>query len=138
MNKLILAGILLTLGFTVSCTRGVSNLERGMMMSSNIYKDIAPQVATALESSATDSTRDKRLRVINQKLDQYKIAYNECAKAIGKWKSTGEAPENTMDIYKGMWQSLIDAQTLAASIYIYASECTARTAIKGKAGDTCL
>jgi len=135
MKRLLLLGVILTFGFTVSCTRGVGNLERGMMMSSNIYNDIAPQVATALQSSGTDSERGKRLRTINEKLNQYKTAYHQCAKAVTEWKSTGEAPQDTMDIYMEMWRSLIDAQTLAASVYIYASECTARTAIKGKAGD---
>lgn len=135
MKRILLVVVMLTFGFTLSCTRGVGNLERGMMKSNNVYNDIAPQVATALQSSGTDSERGKRLRTINEKLDQYRTAYNECAKAVTAWKSTGEAPENTMDIYMEMWRSLIDAQTLAASIYIYASECSARTAIKGKAGN---
>ena len=135
MKRLSLVGVILAFGLTVSCTRGVGNLERGMMMSSNIYDDIAPQVANALQSSGTNTERGKRLRTINEKLGQYKTAYSECAKAVTAWKSTGEAPENTMDIYMEMWRSLIDAQTLAASVYIYANECSARTAIKGKAGD---
>jgi hypothetical protein len=138
MKKLILFGIVVILGFTLSCTRRVSHLERGMMMSSNIYNDIAPQVSNALQSSSANSTRGQRLHLINQKLGEYKKAYNECARAIDAWKSTGQAPDHTMKLYEQMWRSLIDAQTLAASVYIYASECTARTAIKGKAGNTCL
>jgi hypothetical protein len=42
-----------------------------------------------------------------------------------------------MESYKKMWYSLLEAQTLAAKSYIYASECSARTALKGKAGNDC-
>jgi hypothetical protein len=135
MKKLILFGITL---IVLSCTgqvRNLSHLERGMMMSNNLYNDIAPQVTSALQSPSTDSTRFERLKLISQRLDEYRRSYDECLKVVSLWKNTGRAPEGTTGLYEEMWKSLIDAQTLAASVYIYASECAARTAIKGKAGN---
>lgn len=133
MKKLILFGITLIVGLTLSCARQVSNLERGMMMSNNIYNDIVPQVTSALQSPSTDSTRVERLNLINQKLDEYRGSYERCINAINIWRSTGQAPENTMELYEEMWRFILEAQALAATVYIYANECATRTAIKGKA-----
>jgi hypothetical protein len=135
MMKLILLGIILIVSLTLSCASRVSDLERATSMSNNIYNDIAPQVATALKASSTDGTRAERLRLIDRKLDEYRKAYDECIKAIDISKSTGQSPnpENTKELYEQMWKPLIDAVTLASTLYIYPSECAARTAVKGKA-----
>ena len=131
--KEILLGIILVVGFTLSCAGRVSDLERATAMSNNIYNDIAPQVASALRGSSSDGTRVERLRLIDRKLDEYRKAYDECIKAIDTSKSTGESPKNTKELYDQMWKPLIDAVTLASTLYIYPSECAARTAVRGKA-----
>lgn len=133
MKKITLLGIVLFLGFVTSCARQATNFEAGMMMSNSLYSDLAPQVSTALESTPPNSSRARHLQMANQKLDEYKKTYNECMKVVNEWKSTGEQPDYMMDLYKEMWGSLLEAQNLAASVYIYASECVANTTLKGKA-----
>lgn len=131
--RLALLGITLTVSLILSCANRVSDLERATMTSNNIYNDIAPQVNSALSSPSTDSTKVERLRLISQKLDEYIKAYDKCIKAIDISKSTGQTPDNIRELYEEMWKPLIDAVELASTLYIYPSECTARTAIKGKA-----
>ncbi len=133
MRRSIPFGIAIILALTLSCARGVSNLEMGMRVSDNLYNDLAPQVAYVLQSPSTDHVRMSRLRLTNEKLNEYRKAYNECIMALSLWKSTGQPPENIMDLYAGMWRSLLEAQTLAANAYIYTSECVANTTLKGKA-----
>jgi len=134
MKKLVLLGIPLIVSLTLSCaTRGVNNIEIGMRMSDNIYNDLAPQIATAIQSSPADARRVNHLKLTSQKLEDYRQAYGECSRAVNSWKSTGQAPENMIDLYAEMWKYLLDAQSLAANVYIYASECTATTTLKGKA-----
>lgn len=138
MKKSALFAIILIFSLVFSCaTRSVVTLERSLMTSNVIYNDIAPQVNSALESSLTNSVRGERLQIINQKLDEYAKSYGELSKAVESWRISGEAPDNTEDLYLAMWTPLIEAQTLAATLYIYASECTARTTLKGKAGNNC-
>jgi len=138
MRKLMiqLLGFTFILSSVLSCASRVSNLDKAVSMSYVIYIDLAPQITSALQNSSmdsTDSTRVKRLKLINQKLDEYKMARDECLKAMYIWEKTGNAPEYADKLYVEMWKPLLDAQTLAATIYIYASECASNTAIKGKA-----
>lgn len=134
MKKLASFGMILVVSLTLSCaTRGVNNIETGMRMSDNIYNDLAPQIAGALQSSPADPRRANHLKLTSQKLEDFRKAYIECSRAVNLWKSTGQAPENMIDLYAEMWKYLSDAQGLAANVYIYASECTANTTLKGKA-----
>ena len=133
MKKLALFGMVLVLSLTLSCARKVNNFETGMRMSNNIYNDLAPQITDALRSAHEDSARADYLQLTNQKLDEYRKAYGECMKAVDIWRSTGQTPENMMELYKEMWRSLLEARSLAASVYIYTSECVASTTLKGKA-----
>jgi hypothetical protein len=138
MKKLALFGMLLVVSLTLSCaTRGVNNIEAGMRQSDNIYYDLAPQIATALQFGPEDPSKVNHLKLTSQKLENYRKAYTECSKAVNLWKSTGQSPDNMIDLYAEMWRYLVDAQHLAAHVYIYASECTANTGLKGKAGNNC-
>ena len=134
MKKLALFAMLLVVSLTLSCaTRGVNNIEAGMRQSDTIYNDLAPQIATAIQLGREDPTKVNHLKLTSQKLEDYRKAYTECSKAVNSWKSTGQSPENMIDLYAEMWRYLVDAQHLAAHIYIYASECAANTTLKGKA-----
>ena len=132
-RNLILLSMALFIGFSISCARQATNFEAGMRMSNTLYSDLAPQVSTALQSTPENTPRAKHLELASQKLDEYKKTYEDCSKAIDAWKSTGQQPDYLMDLYKEMWKNLLEAQNLAASVYIYASECVANTTLKGKA-----
>jgi hypothetical protein len=133
MNKLILFGTIIIASLALSCARRVTNYETGMMMSSQVYNDIAPQVNSVLHSPSADPARIEQLKLVNQKLDEYTKAYNELTGALSAWKTSGKAPNNIMDVYLKMWRSLLEAQHLAAQVHIYASACSANTGLKGKA-----
>lgn len=134
MKKLAFFGMLFVVTLTLSCaTRGVNNIESGMRQSDTLYNDLAPQIATALQLAPEDPTKVDHLKLTSQKLENYRKAYTECLKAVNLWKNTGHSPENMIDLYAEMWTYLVDAQQLAAHVYIYASECAANTTLKGKA-----
>lgn len=115
----------------------INRFEEGLGMSNKLYQDLHAQVQYALESNSEDSERAKRLELINQKLEQYQVDYDSFQKILTTWRNSGQKPGDVMQSYKMMWNSLLEAQSLAAKSYIYASECSARTAIKGKAGNDC-
>ena len=123
---------------SISCIGGgINRFEEGSGMSNKLYLDLHYQVQYALINNSEGAERAKRLELINQKLEEYRIDYDSLQRILTTWRDSGREPENIMQSYKKMWYSLLEAQTLAAKSYIYASECSARTALKGKAGNDC-
>ncbi len=106
-------------------------------MSNELYSDLHSQVHHALNADSVGTERAEKLEQINQKLGEYRADYDSFQEILAAWRESGRQPENTIQAYKKMWYSLLEAQGLAAKSYIYASECSARTAIKGKAGNDC-
>lgn len=106
-------------------------------MSNKLYLDLHAQVQYALINNSEDTQRAEKLELLNQKLEEYRVDYDSFQKILATWRDSGRKPDDTMQSYKKMWYSLLEAQTLAAKSYIYASECSARTALKGKAGNDC-
>jgi hypothetical protein len=106
-------------------------------MSNGLYLDLNSQVNYALKNNSEDTGRAEKLKLIDQKLEEYRADYDSFQKILTKWRDSGRKPDDIMESYKKMWYSLLEAQTLAAKSYIYASECSARTALKGKAGNDC-
>lgn len=124
--------------FLISCTgTRINRFEEGSVMTTKLYLDLYSQVNYALRNNSEDTERAKRLELINQKLEEYRVNYDSFQRILTTWRLSGREPENIMESYKKMWYSLLEAQTLASKSYIYASECSARTAIKGKAGTDC-
>ncbi len=120
-----------------SCAGKISRFEEGSAMSNKLYFDLYSQVHFALKNNSEDTERATKLRLIDQKLDEYRADYDSFQEILTTWRDSGRKPDDIMQSYKKMWYSLLEAQTLAAKSYIYASECSARTAIKGKAGNDC-
>ncbi len=138
MIKLIIGGAIFIVSvLTLSCAPKPTDLAKATIITDEIYREIAPQVTTALQTSTENSAEYKRLRLVEQKLHEYNEARNKCVEAVGIWESTGQPPEDTRKHYDQMKKSIIDAVVLAQSLYIYTNECSARTAIKGKAGNSC-
>jgi hypothetical protein len=130
--------LLLIMFFSISCIGGrINRFEEGSIMSNKLYLDLYSQVHYSLKNNSEDTERAKRIELINQKLEEYRVDYDSFQRILTTWRDSGQEPENIMESYKKMWYSLLGAQTLAAKSYIYASECSARTAIKGKAGNDC-
>lgn len=120
-----------------SCAGKISRFEEGSGMSNKLYLDLHAQVQYALINNSEDTQRAEKLELLNQKLEEYRVDYDSFQKILATWRDSGRKPDDTMQSYKKMWYSLLEAQTLAAKSYIYASECSARTALKGKAGNDC-
>jgi hypothetical protein len=120
-----------------SCAGKINRFEEGSIMSNELYSDLYYQVHYALMKNSKDTDRAEKLEFINQKLEEYRADYDSFQKILTSWRNSGRKPDDIMQSYKKMWYSLLEAQSLAAKSYIYASECSARTAIKGKAGSDC-
>jgi hypothetical protein len=120
-----------------SCAGKINRFEEGSIMSNGLYLDLNSQVNYALKNNSEDTGRAEKLKLIDQKLEEYRADYDSFQKILTKWRDSGRKPDDIMESYKKMWYSLLEAQTLAAKSYIYASECSARTALKGKAGNDC-
>ena len=115
----------------------INRFEEGSIMSNELYSDLYSQVHHALKDDPVGTERTEKLEHINQKLAEYRADYDSFQKILSAWRDSGRKPDNIMESYKKMWYSLLEAQSLAAKSYIYVSECSARTAIKGKAGNDC-
>ncbi len=138
MNSFVLYGLILVLISSASCiTRGQTNFEGGLRLSNELYVDLSNQVTYALNNNSVDTKKTEKLKLINQKLEEYRIEYYSFLQTLHRWETSGKKPENTMELYKELWNSILEAQTLAGTSYIYASECSARLALKGKAGNNC-
>ncbi|MDA2920180.1 hypothetical protein MYX76_11940 [Desulfobacterota bacterium AH_259_B03_O07] len=137
MKSVLMCGLILILTFAFSCTRQMKHYGEGIIKSNVIYKDLSYQIDYALQTTSKDSKRAQRLKLIDEKLKEYKAYYDSFLTVLNNWEKTGKEPENRMELYEAMWRSILDAQNLAANSYIYASECSTRTAIKGKAGNNC-
>ena len=123
---------------SISCVGGgIHRFEEGSIMSNGLYLDLRSQIDYALKNNSVDTERVGKLELINQKLEEYRVDYEYFQRILTAWRDSGREPENVMQSYKKMWYSLLEAQTLATKSYIYTSECSARTAIKGKAGNDC-
>lgn len=120
-----------------SCAGGINRYEEGLAMSNKLYLDLYSQVHYALENNSKDTERATKLRLIDQKLQEYRGDYESFQEILKIWRDSGREPDDIRQSYKNMWYSLLEAQALAAKSYIYTSECSARTAIKGKAGNEC-
>jgi hypothetical protein len=130
--------LLLIMLFSISCIGGrINRFEEGLILSNELYIDLSSQLNHSLKNNSEDTKRAEKLKLINQKLEEYRVDYDSLQRILTTWRDSGQKPENTMQAYKKMWYSLLDAQTLATQSFIYTSECSARTAIKGKAGKNC-
>lgn len=138
MKSFMLYGLILVLMSSASCIgRGQTNFAEGLRLSNELYIDLSNQVIYALNDNSVDTERTEKLKLVNQKLEEYRLEYDSFLQTLHTWEASGTEPENTMELYKELWNSILEAQTLAATSYIYASECSARMAIKGKAGNNC-
>ena len=137
MIKFMLFGAIIISSLSLSCAPKPTDLAKATIITDEMYKDIAPQITTALQTSTKTSEEYERLRLVERKLHEYNEARDKCVKAVGIWESTGQPPADTRKHYDQMKKSIIDAVVLAQSLYIYTNECSARTAIKGKAGNSC-
>ena len=121
----------------ISCAPKPSDLTKALVTADNIYNELCPQIESALESNNLNKERNQSLTLIQSKLKNYKISYNELQKSLVIWNETNTPPEKTREHYEDMKNTLSDAVNIAFTLNIYISECSGRTTLKGKTG-TCL
>ena len=134
MNKVI---FILIITLCISCAPKPSDLTKALVTADNIYNELCPQIESALESNNLNKERNQSLTLIQSKLKNYKISYNELQKSLVIWNETNTPPEKTRKHYEDMKNTLSDAVNIAFTLNIYISECSGRTTLKGKTG-TCL
>lgn len=130
-------GLLLIQISFISCTGRINRFEEGLLLSNEIYMDLSSQVNSTQNNISEDNERAKTLKLINEKLIEYRLMYDSLLENLNTWRNSGQKPEETMDTCKKMWEPLLEAQSIAVKVYIYPTECSSRTALKGKAGNNC-
>lgn len=119
----------------VSCAPKSTDLSKALVIADSIYYDLNPQVEAALESDRLTKEKKRSLILLQSKLNDYRIAYNELTKSLAFWNESNSPPENTRIYYENMKDSLSEAVTIAYTVNIYISECSGRTTLRGKASN---
>lgn len=119
----------------ISCAPKPTDLSKALVTADNIYNELSPQVEAALESDQSDNERKKSLILIQSKLKDYKISYNQLNESLLIWNETNTPPEKTREQYEEMKKALSDAVNIAFKVNLYISECSGRTTLKGKTGN---
>ncbi len=122
---------------SLACAPKSRDLYKATNISEEIYNEMTPQVDLALKNSKQNSDRYNTLLKVREKLSQYKQSHEKCMEVITEWDKTGEIPDNARSNYNDMKDSISEAVILAQTVYIYPSECTSRTGLKGKASNNC-
>ena len=137
IKPFLLFGLLLIQIPFLSCTGRIARFEEGLHLSNEIYTDLYSQVESVYQTDSEDTERTQTLKLINEKFMEYRLGYDTVLKSLDTWRDSGQKPDDTMDKYKRMWEPLLEAQSIAVKLYIYPTECSSRTALKGKAGNNC-
>ena len=127
--------IILLITFCVSCAPKPTDLSKALVTADNIYNELSPQIEAALESEKSNNERKKSLIIIQSKLKDYKVSYNQLHESLLIWNETNTPPEKTREHYEEMKKALSDAVNIAFTVNLYISECSGRTTLKGKTGN---
>ena len=119
----------------ISCAPKSTGLSKALVTANGIYDDLYPQVEAAIESSGSNAKRMESLLLIQSKLNDYTIAYNELQKSLAEWDKTNTPPEDTRKYYEEMKGSLSEAVTIAYTVNIYIAECSGKTTLRGRAAN---
>ena len=119
----------------ISCDPKSTDLSKALLIADSVYNDLYSQVESALESNQLTNDRKQSLILIESKLNNYKILYNELQNSLLVWDETNSPPENTRKKYDEMKKTLSDAVNIAYTVNIYISECSGKTTLKGKTGN---
>ena len=79
----------------ISCAPKSTDLSKALVTANSIYDELYPQVEAALVSSRLNKKRMQSLLLIQSKLNDYTIAYNELQKSLAVWNENNSPPENT-------------------------------------------
>ncbi len=137
MHRLILTALVLIVGLGIACAPKSTDLMKATTKSNNVYEEIAPQVQYALDMAGSDTKKKEQLLKIQHKLDNFVVARDQCMADMKVWDETGTPPPDTRANFETMKKEITDAVVMSHAVYIYHSECSATTAIKGKAGNSC-
>ena len=119
----------------ISCAPKSTDLSKALVTANSVYDDLYPQVEAALVSSRLNKKRMQSLLLIQSKLNDYTIAYNELQKSLAVWSENNSPPENTRKYYEEMKESLSEAVTIAATVDIYIAQCSGNTTLRGRASN---
>ncbi len=135
INQLITVLFIFTIVLCISCAPKPTDLSKALVIADGVYNDLNPQVEAALDSNQLTYKRKRSLMLIQSKLKDYKIAYNELSKSLVVWNESNSPPENTRKYYEEMKKTLSEAVNIAYTVNIYISECSGKTTLKGKTGN---